>query len=137
MGDEETLFSQKLAGDDISLVIGAPGPYTLKRAVSIFEKASLHRAKDAAKEGPGGDGAIFEYGPRSGYKPFLKELAKFLERGYNSPVKPLELLLTPGATVGLWLAATALLPPGRGVVFMECPSSFIATPISAKTASLW
>lgn len=132
MEDDDTLFDQKLKNDDVSLVIGAPGTFTLKRVVEIFEKSSIHRAQHAALDSASGNGAIFEYGPRAGYKPFLEVLTEFLTEEYQSPVERMDLLLTPGATVGLWLAATALLPPGKGIVFMECPSYFIALSIVEK-----
>ena len=41
------------------------------------------------------------------------------------------LILTTGASIGLFLAATTFLPAndGQGVVFLECPSYFIASSV--------
>lgn len=42
-------------------------------------------------------------------------------------------MVTSGATVGLWLSATTFLPPGdQGLVFLECPSYFIAKDILVR-----
>ena len=78
---------------------------------------------------------IFQYGPRSGYGPFRDSVTKFLNEEYDDaecPVDGRTIVLTAGATVGLWLTATALLPAGKAVVFIESPSYFIALSILKK-----
>lgn len=59
-------------------------------------------------------------------------MAAFLTKNYESEVKEENLLLTPGASIGLWMAGMKFLPAGKGVVFMECPSYFIASQMLAK-----
>ena len=49
-----------------NLTIGAPGSDTLLKTAEIFREASLHRHEAASKAG----GAMFQYGPRAGYRPF-------------------------------------------------------------------
>ena len=119
------LFDGRVEDGLANLTIGAPGEDTLRKAAAIFRAASAASADHAAAT----DGVVFQYGPRSGYGPFLDSLKRFLDAEYADPsaeVDRTRLVLTAGATVGLWLAATALLPPGRAVVFIESPSYFIA-----------
>ena len=61
-----------------------------------------------------------------------EQLAAFLSANYESEVREDHLILTPGASLGLWMAGMKLLPAGKGVVFMECPSYFIASQMLAK-----
>ena len=45
-------------------------------------------------------------------------------------------VLTSGATAGLWLTATTLLPPGRGIVFIEVFVTHLKIPCSPADNSV-
>jgi DNA-binding transcriptional MocR family regulator len=121
----QTLFDTRETEKVDNLIIGAPGTNTLRQSVTIFSAAAAHRAEKARADNPAGNGSVFQYGPRAGFQPFREELAKFLTQGYggNVPVEENSLIMTTGATVGLWLSATVLLPAGRGIVFIEVNAS--------------
>lgn len=70
----------------------------------------------------------------SPFPPF-PQLAKFLTEHYEDEVREEHLLLTPGASIGLWMAGMKFLEAGRGVVFMEAPSYFIASQGSGDPVS--
>lgn len=53
-------------GAENNLTIGAPGEDTLMKTAEIFRKASQHRYEAATEA----KGAMFQYGPRAGYRPF-------------------------------------------------------------------
>ena len=54
-----------------------------QRSASIFAEAAAHRASKSGED----DGALFQYGPRTGCKSFKVQMAKFLSDGYNDTVR--------------------------------------------------
>ena len=121
----EHLFSGKNPENRIDLSIGAPGPEILNKLPSIFQKATDKRMKQEMEFGN-----LFQYGPEQGIVSFRKHLSEFLESEYRSPVDMDELVLTTGATNGLFLACSVLLDT-NAVVFVENPTYFIALKILA------
>lgn len=121
---ESSLFEGKVVEGITNLVIGAPDLNTLKMTSKIFQQASQHLSDH-------GNEALFQYGARTGCKQYLNELTEFLNQSYKSDysVHADNLVLTCGATHGLQLAASTLLPPGQGIIFVENPTYFIALDI--------
>lgn len=79
----ESLFDGRETERVANLIIGAPGPDTLRRSAAIFAEAAAHRAAQSGEDG----GALFQYGPRTGCRSFKVQMAKFLSRGYEDTVK--------------------------------------------------
>jgi 2-aminoadipate transaminase len=76
------------------------------------------------------DTEFLQYGAEQGDGPFRKGLAKFLSRGYSTPVEPESLFITNGASMGLHLICTFFTRPGD-TVFVEEPTYFLALRIFA------
>lgn len=122
------LFDGREDGDVLDLTIGAPGPSTLERVPELFTLAHS-RLQSSSQE----RSQIYQYGPSWGYEPFLYHLAQYLTESYGSSVNPESLFLTAGATNGLWLVSSVFLPVGKGVVFVEDPTYFLALNIIQNT----
>lgn len=121
----EHLFSCKNHNNVIDLSIGAPGPEILCKLPDMFQKATEKRMKQEQDFGN-----LFQYGPEQGIVSFRKNLADFLESEYESAVDIEELILTTGATNGLFLACSILLDT-NAVVYVENPTYFIALKLLA------
>ena len=120
-----SLFDSRLAdSNSLDLSIGAPGPDLLARAFDLFKEATNISNSSSKEE----FSLHFQYGPNEGSQVFLKALAEFLSGQYDCQVNAQSLILTCGATHGLHLAASTLLPRD-GVVFVENPTYFIALDI--------
>lgn len=81
--ENDDLFSGRLADGSVNLVVGAPGPDTLRKSAEIFDSATKHRA---TKVSTSGDVSLFQYGPVCGNREYLHQLAKFLTKEYDDEV---------------------------------------------------
>ncbi|XP_078687203.1 2-aminoadipate transaminase-like [Branchiostoma floridae x Branchiostoma belcheri] len=129
--DEQNMFEN----GRINLQIGAPAYTILQQCASIMRVATEHRMTSEEKEG-----FLFQYGPRNGDIAYRKELASFLTRHYRYPVDSSSLVVTAGATQGLYMLASLLFNRGD-VVFVEDPTYFIGfqilkTDLGLKTISV-
>eukprot|EP00058_Branchiostoma_floridae_P008250 XP_002593738.1 hypothetical protein BRAFLDRAFT_124477 [Branchiostoma floridae] len=129
--DEQNMFEN----GRINLQIGAPAYAILQQCASIMRVATEHRMAREEKEG-----FLFQYGSRNGDVAYRKELASFLtRRHYRYPVDSSSLVVTAGATQGLYMLASLLFSRGD-VVFVEDPTYFIGfqilkTDLGLKTIS--
>ncbi|KAI8518583.1 hypothetical protein Bbelb_046000 [Branchiostoma belcheri] len=122
--DEQNMFEN----GRINLQIGAPA-YTILRQCAGIMRTSEEK-----------EGFLFQYGPRNGDIAYRKELASFLTRHYRYPVDSSSLVVTAGATQGLFMLASLLFNRGD-VVFVEDPTYFIGfqilkTDLGLKTISV-
>lgn len=107
--------------DDVAcLLMGAPGKHVLRRCAEYLQKASIHRLGEEKCEGN-----MFQYGPSMGDWKFRVNLATFLSNRYQEKVQMQNLMVTAGASHGLYLTASLLLNEGS-IVFVEDPTYFIA-----------
>ena len=121
----EHLFSSRDPAT-LDLTIGAPGPEILTKLPAMFQTGTAARMDQEA-----GPGNLFQYGPEQGLVSYRTSLAKFLESEYKDPVDPDTLVLTTGATNGLFVTCS-LLVDRQAVIFVENPTYFIALEILAK-----
>jgi len=134
-----TLFNSGRRGDlsqnerIVDLCLGAPGPSTLRHVAALFQRAAEERSASADKDG--GE-YIFQYGPATGLKEYRLALAELLTANYGQNVSADNLVLTCGATSGLWLTATVFLRKVKPVVFVENPTYFLAANVLADDLGL-
>ena len=122
----EHLFSDR-DQSSLDLTIGAPGPEILAKLPPMFATGTAARMDQEAESG----GNLFQYGPEQGLVSYRRSLAQFLEAEYKDPVDPDCLVLTTGATNGLFVACSLLLDR-NAVIFVENPTYFIALEILSK-----
>ena len=101
------------------LSIGAPGQDLLARSRELFRKGSELRC---AK--PVSDLELFQYGAEEGPTSYIYFLSKMLSQGYNDQVDMDDLMLTSGASAGLFLAAAVLMDQDC-VLFVESQTYFL------------
>lgn len=68
----ESLFDGRETDTVTDLIIGAPGPSTLRGASRLFAEAAAHCAEVTGENGQ----VLFQYGPRAGNQRFKAALAK-------------------------------------------------------------
>ena len=100
----------------IDLGVGQPDPSLLP--LEALEKAAEHRLGQ-------GDPSLLQYGTEQGNGYFRHVLARFLTRGYRTPVDPEDLFITSGASAGIDLVSACISNPGD-TVFVEEPTYFLA-----------
>ncbi|XP_012535404.1 2-aminoadipate transaminase [Monomorium pharaonis] len=106
----------------INLSVGAPGPDLLKHCIKMLNRSTRHRLEEEENEGKY---YLFQYGITAGFWECRDELAKFLSRRYDNPVKREQLILTCGASHGLQLLLNTILSP-NGIIFVEEVTYMIA-----------
>lgn len=115
VGSDSMLFS--VQPGVVNFGIGAPGPSLLKDAREILLQASKSRL---ASNAAAGSELCMQYGPCEGDGNARRLIAEFLTRnGDIYPVQMQDLFLTCGATSGLALCCSLLLPPGGNVVIED------------------
>lgn len=120
------LFSGEINSRDLDMSVGAPGPDILCKLPEMFLRATARRMEIEAESG-----SLFQYGPEQGIVSFRRNLARLLADEYKSPVDEDELIVTTGATNGLFLTCSLLLD-SQAVVFVENPTYFIALKILSQ-----
>ncbi|XP_043256125.1 2-aminoadipate transaminase-like [Colletes gigas] len=108
--------------ETMNLSVGAPGPDLLQHCVDMLQRATDHRLEEEKKEGKY---FLFQYGTQAGLWECREELANFLTRRYDDPVKRENLILTCGASHGIQLLLNTVLSP-NGVIFVEEVTYMIA-----------
>ncbi|XP_022106311.1 uncharacterized protein YER152C-like [Acanthaster planci] len=108
------------SGLNQQLTIGGPGPDRLRRVAELLSKAAHKRMAEEAL----GDGDLLQYGNTGGDPLCRLELAKFLSKGYGSPVDVQDLMLSGGATQAMAFLLTFFFNAGD-TVFVEDPTYFI------------
>ncbi|KAL8574965.1 hypothetical protein ACOMHN_064497 [Nucella lapillus] len=114
----------------ISLVVGSPGPETLKDCKDILLKATscMLEENDCT--------STFCYGPDEGDLDFRKQLATFLTEQYgDTTIHSDNLIVTAGATQALHMVSTILFN-AHCPVFMEDPTYFAAYNMIHKDLSM-
>ena len=82
--EHDDLFSGRLADGSVNLVVGAPGPDTLKKSAELFDSATRNRTTKVTSSG---DVSLFQYGPVCGNREYLHQLANFLTKEYDDQVR--------------------------------------------------
>lgn len=100
----------------INLGIGQPGEKLLP--LDILKRASEDKLG-------GSDPSFLAYGAEQGDGYFRISLAEFLSARYGKPIRPEQLLITTGASLGLDLIYTLFTTAGD-TIFVEEPSYFLA-----------
>jgi len=78
---------------------------------------------------------VHQYMPMAGYPPLLEEIAQLIQRQYQVQVNPNEeLLVTAGATQGLFTAVQALVPYDSEVIIFDPAYDCYETPVVLKGA---
>lgn len=78
---------------------------------------------------------VHQYMPMAGYPPLLEEIAQLIHRQYQVKVNPNEeLLVTAGATQGIFTAVQALVPQGSEVILFDPAYDCYETPVVLKGA---
>jgi len=73
---------------------------------------------------------VHQYAPMAGYPPLLEKIARLTQQSYNRTVNPkTELLITAGATEGIFAAVQALVKAGEEVVILDPCYDCYETPI--------
>jgi methionine aminotransferase len=73
---------------------------------------------------------VHQYAPMAGYPPLLEKIARLLAQSYGRTVQPkTELLVTAGATEGIFATVQALVSPGEEVVLLDPSYDCYETPI--------
>jgi methionine aminotransferase len=73
---------------------------------------------------------VHQYAPMAGYPPLLEKIARLLEQSYGRVVDPkTELLVTAGATEGIFATVQALVSAGEEVVLLDPSYDCYETPI--------
>lgn len=71
-----------------------------------------------------------QYMPMSGFPPLLEKIAKLTEKSYGRNVNPsTEILITAGATEGIFASIQALVEPGKEVIILEPAYDCYETPV--------
>ncbi|XP_006823045.1 uncharacterized protein LOC102805990, partial [Saccoglossus kowalevskii] len=119
---EEISTTMGLVGDvkegSVAMEIGAPSLTDLKICTDLLSKATQHRLSSET-------GHLFQYGCTQGDSKFVKEMTKFLTEKYGDEVDSDDILVTGGATSGLYYMTTLLFNRGD-IVFVEDPTYFLA-----------
>ncbi|XP_067660778.1 uncharacterized protein [Haliotis asinina] len=108
------------SSDLLPLLVGGPGPDTLQNCKEIFTKATasvLETETDLTQ--------AFRYADEQGDQEYRDQLAKFLTTEYNDTVKSSELMVTAGATQGLYFLASLFFNKHK-VAFVEDPTYYAA-----------
>ncbi|XP_070531720.1 2-aminoadipate transaminase-like [Ptychodera flava] len=108
-------------GSAVRLDVGAPSKQELEDCIDIFNKATQHRMQSE-------NGYMFQYGCWRGDCKFRLQMSKFLTEEYDDEVDCEELMVTCGATNGIYMVASLLFNRGD-TVFVEDPSYYIAIEI--------
>ncbi|XP_070531721.1 uncharacterized protein [Ptychodera flava] len=111
-------------GSQVRLEVGAPGKPELEDCIDILNKATQHRMQTE-------NGYMFQYGCWRGDCKFRLQMSKFLTEEYDDEVDCEELMVTCGATNGIYMVTSLLFNRGD-IVFIEDPSFFIALQIFRK-----
>jgi methionine transaminase len=78
---------------------------------------------------------VHQYMPMAGYPPLLEEIAQLIHRQYLVKMNPSEeLLVTAGATQGIFTAVQALVPQGSEVILFDPAYDCYETPVVLKGA---
>jgi len=101
-----------------NLSIGAPGPDLLAKSKEVFRLGAESRLSMP------GDTMLFQYGDGEGPPGFLSNLSHLLSDGYQDKVPIEELMLTSGASAGVYLAMSVLADKNF-IAFVESPTYFI------------
>lgn len=87
-----------------------------------------HRLRDCLSRWAQSD--QHQYAPMSGYPPLLERLARLTKESYGRTVNPTtEVLITAGATEGIFATIQALVPPGAEVIILDPSYDCYETPI--------
>ncbi len=87
-----------------------------------------HRLRDCLSRWAQSD--QHQYAPMSGYPPLLERLARLTNESYGRIVNPTtEVLITAGATEGIFAAIQALVPSGAEVIILDPSYDCYETPI--------
>ena len=121
MSEPLQTVQNNIPADVIDLGLGDP-PLSLLPLDLIGRAASVRFAE--------GDPSILQYGTEQGDGKFRQALAKFLGKGYDSPVDSAGLFVTNGVSNALDLICSLFTQPGD-IIFVEEPSYFLALRIFA------
>lgn len=106
----------------INLSQGFPNFDTDQRMVEIVKKMAGE--------------AVHQYMPMAGYPPLLEEIVKLIQKQYRVQINPNEeLLVTAGATQGIFTAVQALVPYGSEVIILDPAYDCYETPVVLKGAN--
>jgi methionine aminotransferase len=106
----------------INLSQGFPNFDTDQRMVEIVQKMAGE--------------AVHQYMPMAGYPPLLEEIVKLIQKQYRVQINPNEeLLVTAGATQGIFTAVQALVPYGSEVIILDPAYDCYETPVVLKGAN--
>ncbi|MFN3755668.1 MAG: methionine aminotransferase [Flavobacterium sp.] len=106
----------------INLSQGFPNFDTDQRMVEIVQKMASE--------------AVHQYMPMAGYPPLLEEIVKLIQKQYRVQIHPNEeLLVTAGATQGIFTAVQALVPYGSEVIILDPAYDCYETPVVLKGAN--
>lgn len=95
-----------------ALVRNTPGACSL--TIGEPDQNTPEAVKDAAKAAL--DANVTHYPPNNGYPDLLEAISKFEEHTHGLRYSPDEIILTIGATEGLFIALSAILNPGDEVI---------------------
>jgi 2-aminoadipate transaminase len=116
MAESIQTVQNNIPADVIDLGLGDP-PLSLL-PLDLIKRAAEVRLVE-------GESSILQYGAEQGDGNFRQALARFLSRGFGSPVDPVNLFVTNGVSNALDLICTLFTQPGD-IIFVEEPSYFLA-----------
>ncbi|XP_077986876.1 uncharacterized protein LOC144441198 isoform X2 [Glandiceps talaboti] len=102
----------------LDMETGAPSLKILEECVGMMNTATVNRLQSD-------EGHIFQYGVTQGDGKFRIQMSKFLTEKYQDDVSSEDLMVTCGASHGLYMIGTLLFNRGD-IVFVEDPTYFIA-----------
>jgi len=115
----------KVSDQVTNLKIGAPGPDLLAKSREVIKRGSQERFDRSD------DLELFNYGVEEGPTSFIYNLSKLLTNGYQDNVPMEDLMLTPGASAGLFFAVSILTDTSKCKVFVESPTYFLVLRVLA------